>query len=66
MTGLNKIILAIWVLLLTGCANQSPQQMYRWDNYQDTVYQYYTNDSSPQEQVDMLQKLIEKARTSAK
>jgi hypothetical protein len=41
--------------LLTGCASQ-PQPLYQWDAYQPQVYAYLTAKTSPQEQIDALEK----------
>lgn len=54
------------VFLLVGCATQAPQKLYTWDGYQESVYHYYTNETSPQEQIATLQKLTEMSRASNK
>lgn len=66
MANLNKILFCMTALILAGCASQSPQQIYQWDNYQDSLYKYYTNKSSQQDQIAALQGVINKARTSNK
>ncbi|MFW0766910.1 DUF4810 domain-containing protein [Trabulsiella odontotermitis] len=66
MAYLNRIAAGAAVLLLAGCANHAPQKLYTWDGYEDSVYHYYTNESSAQEQIASLQKLIEMSRSSNK
>ncbi|WP_436859285.1 DUF4810 domain-containing protein [Citrobacter tructae] len=66
MGYLNKVAFGAAVLLLAGCASNAPKNIYTWDGYQDSVYQYYTNKTSPQEQIATLQKLVEKSRASNK
>ncbi|WP_227317279.1 DUF4810 domain-containing protein [Cedecea davisae] len=66
MTGLYKVTFVTIALLLAGCAAKAPTQIYKWDNYQDTVYKYYSQDANPQEQIAALQQLIEKAKASSK
>jgi hypothetical protein len=66
MRYINKIVSGAVILLLTGCAAKTPQKIYIWDGYQDSVYHYYTNETSPQEQIATLQKLVEQSRASNK
>lgn len=66
MTYSDKILFCTMALLLTGCASQSPRQIYQWDNYQNTLYDYYKNDSSPLDQITALHRVIDKAHTSNK
>lgn len=66
MAYLNRIAAGATVLLLAGCATHAPQKLYTWDGYQDSVYHYYTNETSPQEQIAALQKLTEMSRASNK
>jgi hypothetical protein len=54
------------VLMLTGCATNAPEKIYTWGNYQDSIYHYYTHETSPQEQIAELQKLIEESRATNK
>ncbi|MGS1001976.1 DUF4810 domain-containing protein [Burkholderia glumae] len=48
--------------LLTGCAAPSTPQLYQWDGYQRSVYDYFTAEKSPQEQIDVLEKALQKIR----
>lgn len=66
MTYLHGVVAGAAVLLLAGCATQAPQKLYTWDGYQESVYHYYTNETSPQEQIATLQKLMEISRASNK
>lgn len=54
------------LLLLAGCASKTPETIYSWGDYQETLYDYYTHETSPQEQIAKLQKLVEIARASNK
>ncbi|KPD04021.1 DUF4810 domain-containing protein [Moellerella wisconsensis] len=57
-----KVSLILLAILLSGCA-QSPKPLYHWDGYQNSIYQYYQQtESSPQEQIIVLQKNIEQAK----
>lgn len=66
MGHFNKISSCAVILLLVGCAAKSPEKTYTWNGYEDSVYQYYTHETSPQEQIASLQKLIEQSRASNK
>ncbi|MBD2803547.1 DUF4810 domain-containing protein [Xenorhabdus sp. 42] len=53
-------------MLLVGCA-QAPKTMYVWEDYQPALYQYYQQDkTSPQEQLQALRNVIEKAKAKDK
>lgn len=66
MKKFNKVMLCVVVLILAGCAAKSPQKIYNWDGYQDSVYHFYTNETSPQEQIATLQKLVERSKANNK
>lgn len=66
MMHLKKAAAVIVVLLLAGCANKTPQKIYQWGDYQKSVYQYYTNETTPQDQIAALRTLIETAQASNK
>ncbi|WP_414672299.1 DUF4810 domain-containing protein [Leclercia sp. CFBP8987] len=66
MATVNKLVTGAALLLLAGCATNTPQKIYTWGDYQESVYDYYTNKTSPQEQIASLQKLIETSRASSK
>lgn len=66
MTRFNKVMLSGMIVLLAGCAAKPSKQIYTWNGYQDTVYDYYTNKTSPQEQIAALQKLVEESQASNK
>ncbi|WP_406627059.1 DUF4810 domain-containing protein [Raoultella terrigena] len=66
MKKFNKVMLCAVVLILAGCAAKSPQKIYNWDGYQDSVYHFYTNETSPQEQIATLQKLVERSKANNK
>lgn len=66
MVKINKVMLYTAMLILTGCAAKSPQKMYNWNGYQDSVYHFYTNETSPQEQIATLQKLVELSKANNK
>ncbi|WP_435951795.1 DUF4810 domain-containing protein [Dryocola sp. BD626] len=64
MKGKHIIFLGVLSVLLVGCKT-APKPIYQWDGYQDTLYQYYKNDTSPAEQIASLQKLVEKSRATS-
>ncbi|MCC8391530.1 DUF4810 domain-containing protein [Paraburkholderia sp. MMS20-SJTR3] len=45
--------------LLGGCAAQQPVSLYRWDGYQPQVYEYFKGQSSPEQQIDALEKALQ-------
>ncbi|GAB7194560.1 DUF4810 domain-containing protein [Dickeya oryzae] len=62
----KKIVLLLAATLLAGCAS-APKTIYSWDNYQNTIYQYYQQDkTSPEEQIASLQKSIDVAKSQNK
>lgn len=63
---MNKVMLSIAIFILTGCAANAPQKMYSWNGYQDSLYDFYTNKTSPQEQIATLQKLVEQSKANNK
>jgi len=66
MANINKIVSGAALLLLAGCATNTPQKIYTWGDYQESVYDYYTHKTSPQEQIASLHKLIDASRASSK
>jgi hypothetical protein len=48
-------------LLLAGCAASTPP-LYQWNGYQPQVYEYFKGQSSPQEQIDALEKALQEIR----
>ena len=57
----KKLGLLVIAALLSACS--APKSLYQWDQYQKTLYQYYQpGKSSPEEQIALLQKMVEKAR----
>lgn len=66
MKKFNKAMLCAMVLILAGCAAKAPQKIYNCDGYQDSVYHFYTNETSPQEQIATLQKLVEHSKANNK
>lgn len=65
MNKMHGISLGVAALVLAGCSSKAPKPVYQWDGYQDTIYQYYQKDTSPQEQIAALQKLVEKSRAGS-
>ncbi|KWN83439.1 hypothetical protein WM24_01600 [Burkholderia ubonensis] len=57
--GLSVIATA---LLLAGCAAPTTQPLYQWNGYQPQVYEYFKGKTSPQEQIDALEKALEQIR----
>lgn len=66
MKIISVIAVGLGMLLLAGCASKTPETIYSWGDYQDTLYDYYTHDTSPQEQIAKLQKVIEMAKATNK
>ncbi|URN98708.1 DUF4810 domain-containing protein [Leclercia adecarboxylata] len=66
MAKIKILLSGAAMLLLAGCATKSSQQIYTWGDYQDTIYDYYTNKTSPQDQIASLQKLITTSQASSK
>jgi len=50
------------VILLTGCATQSPP-LYQWTGYQPAVYDYLNRGKAPQEQIDALENALEEIQS---
>lgn len=48
-------------LLMAACA-QKTETAYYWGDYQSSVYDYYNNNTSTQQQIDALNKIIEQAK----
>ncbi|WP_213989195.1 DUF4810 domain-containing protein [Sodalis sp. dw_96] len=66
MTRLIRRLILGAAVLLVGCAT-APKNIYNWDNYQPTVYQYYQGGkTSPDEQIAALKESLEKTRATAK
>ncbi|ARK40499.1 MULTISPECIES: DUF4810 domain-containing protein [Burkholderia] len=50
------------VLLLAGCAAPTTPPLYQWNGYQPQVYEYFKGKTSPQEQIDALEKALQEIR----
>jgi hypothetical protein len=50
------------VLLLAGCAAPTTPPLYQWNGYQPQVYAYFKGQTSPQEQIDVLEKALQDIR----
>jgi hypothetical protein len=60
----KKLGLLAIALLLSACSTPN-KSLYRWDRYQETLYQYYQpGKTTPEEQIASLQNTIEKSRAS--
>ncbi|WP_175948503.1 DUF4810 domain-containing protein [Burkholderia pyrrocinia] len=57
--GLSAIAAA---LLLAGCAAPTTPPLYQWNGYQPQVYEYFKGKTSPQEQIDALEKALQEIR----
>lgn len=49
-------------LLLAGCVAPSTPPLYQWTGYQSQVYEYFKGKTSTQEQIDALEKALQKIR----
>ncbi len=49
-------------MLLAGCAASTTPPLYQWSGYQPQVYEYFKGQSSPQEQIDALEKALQEIR----
>ena len=57
----NKVyVLLIAVLLLSGCA-QPKKSLYYWGNYQGQLYSHFKGESSPEEEIAVLEADADKA-----
>jgi hypothetical protein len=63
MTKGRWLSLAVAGALLTGCATNAPTlPLYQWDGYQPQVYEYFKAQTSPQQQIDALEKSLQEIR----
>ncbi len=49
-------------VLTSGCATNSTPPLYGWDGYQPQVYAYLQNKSTPETQIDALEKNLQQIR----
>jgi len=73
MSAMNKknLMNLLWLpltaagALLTGCAvkNATPP-LYQWDAYQPQVYEYFKAETTPQQQIDALEKALQEIRAN--
>ncbi|TES62254.1 DUF4810 domain-containing protein [Burkholderia cepacia] len=49
-------------MLLVGCAAPTTPPLYQWNGYQPQVYEYFKGQSSPQQQIDALEKALQEIR----
>jgi hypothetical protein len=52
-------------LLLTACA-QKKENIYYWGDYQNSLYSFYQNGSTPEKEIATLNKVIEEAKAKNK
>ncbi len=50
---------AVAGVLVSGCAANKPTPLYQWDSYQPQVYEYFKAQTSPQTQIDTLEKSLQ-------
>jgi hypothetical protein len=53
-------------MLLAGCAAPTTPPLYQWSGYQPQVYEYFKGQTSPQEQIDALEKALQEIRAQGK
>ncbi|WP_269510760.1 DUF4810 domain-containing protein [Burkholderia sp. IMCC1007] len=49
-------------MLLAGCAAPTTPPLYQWNGYQPQVYEYFKGQTSPQQQIDALEKALQEIR----
>ncbi|WP_412022881.1 DUF4810 domain-containing protein [Burkholderia cepacia] len=49
-------------MLLAGCSAPTTPPLYQWTGYQPQVYEYFKGQTSPQEQIDALEKALQDIR----
>jgi hypothetical protein len=59
-TWLPILASAAATALLVGCAAPSTPPLYQWTAYQPQVYEYFKGKTSAQEQIDALEKALQK------
>ncbi|MBD8164371.1 DUF4810 domain-containing protein [Erwinia persicina] len=52
-------------LLMVACAEKK-ETVYYWGDYQSTIYSYYKNDKSPEQQIESLNAIVEQAKAKNK
>ncbi|WP_231337473.1 DUF4810 domain-containing protein [Paraburkholderia sprentiae] len=52
--------------ILTGCATPPTPPLYQWDGYQPQVYEYLKGQTSPQQQIDALEKSLQQISAKGK
>jgi hypothetical protein len=49
-------------IALAACATKTTPPLYQWDGYQPQVYEYFKAQTSPQRQIDALEKALQQIR----
>jgi len=62
---LMKMTLALACAMTLAACNHT-QTMYQWESYQPQVYQHFKGEKSPNEQIDVLQKDLQKIASQGK
>jgi hypothetical protein len=63
MKTLSKMLgVALLFLLVTGCAN-GPKPLYNWGNYQSDVYARFKATSSPEQQIQSMEKTLQSPKS---
>ncbi|AUX71904.1 DUF4810 domain-containing protein [Erwinia pyrifoliae] len=65
MKAIKIISVASAALLMAACAGKK-ETTYYWGDYQSTLYGYYQQDKSPQQQIDSLNTIVEQAKAKSK
>jgi hypothetical protein len=68
MTGVRKTpllttLISCILIVLPGCATTTTQ-LYAWGDYPDATYRYITGTDSPEEQIQVFEKMRERAHST--
>ena len=59
----GMFLIALGSMLLGGCASTEKPSLYYWPGYQEQVYAHFQNETSAEQQIDILEKHLQKAQS---